>query len=46
MKEFLDLEPETWTLYESVKEKFYSKCQKILDAVHLVDADWKVEYEK
>ena len=24
----------------------YSKCQKILDAVHLVDADWKVEYEK
>ena len=29
MKEFLDLEPETWALYESVKEKFNSKCQKI-----------------
>lgn len=24
----------------------YAKCQKILGAVHLVDGDWKVEYEK
>ena len=24
----------------------YSKCQKILEAVHLVDDDWKAEYEK
>ena len=29
MKEFLDLEPETWALYESVKKEFNSKCQKI-----------------
>lgn len=24
----------------------YAKCRKLLDVVHLVDEDWKVEYEK
>ena len=46
MKEFLDLEPETWALYESVKEKFYSKCQKIDDleeynSLKVMNAFWQ-----